>query len=314
MVKIRKILWALSAVIWLTTGCSFNSGQVQLLNWNWFGTPDRVTVQRGDTLYSISKRYNVPLRDLIEANHLTPPYTLTIGRQLRLPTAKFHTVCKGDTLYNISKRYNVDVTTLSKLNNLQPPFTLSIGQRLAIPGSVGGSTETYTPEPVKTQPQKTSGFSFWKSTPKKTASSSSTVKKTTTVKTASVSKTRKNKFAWPLKGTIISKYGTIGKGRNNDGINIKATLGAAVKAADAGRVAYAGNELKGFGNLILIKHDDGWITAYAHNDRLFVKKGQRVRKGEKIAAAGSTGSVNTPQLHFEIRSGKKALNPFNYLP
>ncbi len=313
MVKTRKILWALSAVIWLTTGCSFNSGQVQLLNWGWFGTPDTVTVQRGDTLYSISKRYNVPLRDLIEANNLTPPYTLVIGRQLRLPTAKFHVVCKGDTLYNISKRYNVDVTTLSKLNNLQAPYTLSIGQRLAIPGSVGGSSDSYTPEPVKTT-QKSSSFSFWKPAPKKTTSSSSTVKKTTTAKPASPSKYRKNKFAWPLKGTIVSKYGTIGKGRNNDGINIKATLGAAVKAADSGRVAYAGNELKGFGNLILIKHDDGWITAYAHNDRLFVKKGQRVRKGEKIAAAGSTGSVNSPQLHFEIRSGKKALNPLNYLP
>ena len=313
MVKTRKILWALSAIIWLTTGCSFNSGQVQLLNWSWFGTPDVITVQRGDTLYSISKRYNVPLRDLIEANNLTPPYTLVIGRQLRLPTAKFHTVCKGDTLYNISKRYNVDVTTLSKLNNLQAPYTLSIGQRLAIPGSVGGSSDSYTPEPVKTT-QKSSSFSFWKPAPKKTTSSSSTVKKTTTAKPASPSKYRKNKFAWPLKGTIVSKYGTIGKGRNNDGINIKATLGAAVKAADSGRVAYAGNELKGFGNLILIKHDDGWVTAYAHNDRLFVKKGQRVRKGEKIAAAGSTGSVNSPLLHFEIRSGKKALNPLNYLP
>ena len=278
--RARKIYFTLLAVLWLATGCSFDSGRVQLLNWNWFGTPDKVTVQRGDTLYSISKRYNVPLRDLIEINNLTPPYTLIIGRQLRLPTAKFHTVAKGDTLYNISKRYGVDVTTLSRVNHLQAPYTLSIGQRLALPGSVSGG-EVHTPAPVKT---------------------------------ATVSKYRKSKFAWPLQGTVISHYGTIGKGRNNDGINIKAKLGAAVKAADAGRVAYAGNELKGFGNLILIKHNDGWITAYAHNDRLFVKKGQKVKKGEKIAAAGSTGSVNTPQLHFEIRSGTKALNPLNYLP
>ena len=128
----------------LATGCSFDSGRVQLLNWNWFGTPDKVTVQRGDTLYSISKRYNVPLRDLIEINNLTPPYTLIIGRQLRLPTAKFHTVAKGDTLYNISKRYGVDVTTLSRVNHLQAPYTLSIGQRLALPGSVSGG-EVHTP-------------------------------------------------------------------------------------------------------------------------------------------------------------------------
>lgn len=116
-----------------------------------------------------------------------------------------------------------------------------------------------------------------------------------------------------MRGTVISKFGVIAKGRNNDGINIKAPLGAAVKAADAGTIAYAGNELKGFGNLILIKHSGGWITAYAHNDRLLVRKGQKVRKGEKIATVGSTGGVSSPQLHFEIRAGKKAVNPLSYL-
>ncbi len=327
MVRIRKVYLTLFAGLWLITGCSYNSGRVQLLNWNswnnWslFGAPDTITVQKGDTLYSISKRYNVPLRDLIEANHLTPPYTLTIGRTLRLPLAKTHTVAKGDTLYSISKRYDVDLTTLSKFNNLQAPYTLSIGQTLTIPGSVSNTASaTATPIPqakattsTTTKQTTQSRFSFWKPAEKKTTTA--TPKKMTTAqKTPAGSSVRKNKFAWPLKGTILSRYGTIGKGRNNDGINIKATLGAEVKAADAGKVAYAGNELKGFGNLILIKHNDGWITAYAHNDRLFVKKGQSVRKGEKIAAAGSTGSVNTPQLHFEIRSGKKALNPLNYLP
>ena len=112
----------------------------------------------------------------------------------------------------------------------------------------------------------------------------------------------------------MSIFGTIGKGRANDGINIKAARGTAVKAADAGTVAYAGNELKGFGNLILVRHNDGWITAYAHIDRLLVKKGQKVRRGEKIATGGATGGVNSPQLHFEIRAGKKAVNPVAYLP
>lgn len=147
---------------------------------------------------------------------------------------------------------------------------MSIGQRLALPGSVSGG-EVHTPAPVKTA-KKSSGFSFWKSTPKRPLPPAP---KSCRTQTATVSKYRKSKFAWPLQGTVISHYGTIGKGRNNDGINIKAKLGAAVKAADAGRVAYAGNELKGFGNLILIKHNDGWITAYAHNDRLFVKKGKK---------------------------------------
>lgn len=302
----RKVSLILVATMLLLTGCSFNSGRVELFNWNLFGTPDTVIVQRGDTLYSIARRYNIPIRNLIEVNHLQPPYTLRIGQQLRMPGTHYHTVAKGDTLYNISKRYNVDVTSLSRTNSLQPPYTLSIGQRLALPGSVSAASSTYTPTPQKASAS--TSYSFWKSSQSAKKTPSATVKQT------AVSTSRKSKFAWPVKGTIVSKYGTIGKGRNNDGINIKAPLGTAVKAADAGRVAYAGNELKGFGNLILIKHNDGWVTAYAHNDRLFVKKGQAVRKGEKIAAVGSTGSVNSPQLHFEIRSGKKALNPLSYLP
>ena len=119
---------------------------------------------------------------------------------------------------------------------------------------------------------------------------------------------------WPVQGKVIANFGSLGKGRKNDGINISAAKGTAVKAADAGTVAYAGNELKGFGNLILIKHHDGWITAYAHNDKLLVKKGQKVKKGEKISTVGSTGGVSDPQLHFEVRAGKKAVNPRTYLP
>ena len=119
---------------------------------------------------------------------------------------------------------------------------------------------------------------------------------------------------WPVNGKVVSNFGLVGKGRKNDGINIKAAIGTNVKAADKGIVAYAGNELKGFGNLVLIKHSDGYITAYAHNDRLYVKKGQKVLRGEKIATVGRTGSVNTPQLHFEVRAGKKAVNPRSYLP
>lgn len=179
-----------------------------------------------------------------------------------------------------------------------------------LPGSLSNTeTASYKAATPKTTPSRWSwkSSSSAKTTAKKTARSSRS-------KAQPVSKYRKTKFLWPVKGTVISHFGTIGKGRTNDGINIKAALGTNVKAADKGTVAYAGNELKGFGNLILIKHDDGWITAYAHNDRLFVKKGQRVARGEKIATVGSTGGVNTPQLHFEVRSGKKALNPTAYLP
>lgn len=208
------------------------------------------------------------------------------------------------------KKYDVDLRSLSRINRLNEPYTLAIGQRLVLPGSLSNTeTASYKAATPKTTPSRWSwkSSSSAKTTAKKTARSSRS-------KAQPVSKYRKTKFLWPVKGTVISHFGTIGKGRTNDGINIKAALGTNVKAADKGTVAYAGNELKGFGNLILIKHDDGWITAYAHNDRLFVKKGQRVARGEKIATVGSTGGVNTPQLHFEVRSGKKALNPTAYLP
>ncbi len=274
--------------------------------WSNWGSGNSVTVQRGDTLYSISRRYGVPLKDLINTNNLHAPYTLRVGQSLRLPVKQYHTVQRGDTLYSVSRQYNVDITSLSKINNLQTPYSLNVGDRLVLPASVGS---------VSTQ---NSTVSAQSSATKKTYSAPQTAY--SKVKSAPVTdsyvapKARKSKFDWPVKGTIISGYGNLGSGRKNDGINIKAALGTNVKAADSGTIAYAGNELKGFGNLILIKHTDGWITAYAHNDRLFVKKGQKVTRGEKIATVGSSGSVTTPQLHFEVRSGKKAVNPRPYLP
>ncbi len=270
-------------------------------------TPNSITVKKGDTLYSLSRTYNIPIRDIIEINHLTPPYTLYVGRVLRLPVARYHTVAMGDTLYSISKRYNVDITTLSRLNNLREPYTLSIGQKLALPASVSSNYVT----PVSESPTISSS---WSATSHQTTSTTQKAEPFFHSTQAKPTAYRKNKFAWPVRGTVISRYGAIGKGRSNDGINIKAPLGTVVKAADAGKVAYAGNELKGFGNLILIQHNDGWITAYAHNSSFLVKKGQWVQKGTPIAKVGSSGGVNTPQLHFEVRSGKKPLNPLAYLP
>lgn len=308
----KRVWIILLPLILLVSGCTFNSGRIQLINFGDFfnSHPDYVTIRKGDTLYSISKRYNVPIRDLVETNGLTPPYTLNIGRVLRMPNARYHIVAKGDTMYNISKRYNVDVSSLSRINNLNEPYTLVIGQRLVLPGSLSG---TATPSYRAAAPKLTPSRWSWSSSATRAASTRKTSQSHTPA-AAPAPKSRRGKFVWPVKGTIISHYGAIGKGRTNDGINIKAALGSTVKAADIGTVAYAGNELKGFGNLILIKHNDGWITAYAHNDRLFVKKGQKVSKGEKIATVGSTGGVNSPQLHFEVRYGKKTYNPSSYLP
>jgi murein DD-endopeptidase MepM/ murein hydrolase activator NlpD len=120
-------------------------------------------------------------------------------------------------------------------------------------------------------------------------------------------------FIWPLKGELIAEYGSTGKGQHNDGINIAAPRGTAVVAAESGVVAYAGNELRGFGNLLLIKHDEGWMTAYAHNDQLLVHRGDVVRRGQKIALVGDSGGVGQPQLHFELRQGTRAIDPMPVL-
>ena len=275
--------------------------------------------------------YNyTPLRGLIEENNLSAPYALNIGQSLKLPKRQKHVVSKGETLYSISKKYNVDITSLSRLNDLEEPYTISVGQTLMLPETLAGSSSSSTQYQIasKTSSGGSSSYSYTKgNTAKKTTTAKNTKSKTTAKKSTATAKSinkkaprknvstyRKTKFIWPVQGTVVSNFGIVGKGRKNDGINIKAAMGTNVKAADKGVVAYAGNELKGFGNLILIKHSDGYITAYAHNQHLYVKKGQKVLRGEKIATVGSTGSVNFPQLHFEVRAGKKAVNPRSYLP
>jgi murein DD-endopeptidase MepM/ murein hydrolase activator NlpD len=117
------------------------------------------------------------------------------------------------------------------------------------------------------------------------------------------------RFIWPVEGKVMSGFGSKGDGLNNDGINIAAARGTPVYAAAAGVVAYAGNEIRGFGNLLLIQHPDGWMTAYAHQDKLLVKRGDRVQQGQQIGAVGATGNVLSPQLHFEVRRGKRPVDP-----
>ncbi|PKU23692.1 LysM peptidoglycan-binding domain-containing M23 family metallopeptidase [Telmatospirillum siberiense] len=120
-------------------------------------------------------------------------------------------------------------------------------------------------------------------------------------------------FVWPVHGTLLAEFGTTGKGQHNDGINIAVPRGTPVVAAQDGVVAYAGNELRGFGNLLLVKHADGWMTAYAHNDTLLVKRGDTVRRGQQIAKAGDSGGVAQPQVHFEVRQGTRAVDPMTFL-
>jgi murein DD-endopeptidase MepM/ murein hydrolase activator NlpD len=125
--------------------------------------------------------------------------------------------------------------------------------------------------------------------------------------------TGKGPFVWPVQGKVIGAFGSSNEGLKNDGINIAAPSGAPVVAAADGTIAYAGNELRGFGNMILIRHDGGYVTAYAHNASLLVKKGDKVKRGQTIARVGQTGAVFGPQLHFEIRKGTQPVDPMSFL-
>lgn len=133
------------------------------------------------------------------------------------------------------------------------------------------------------------------------------------METASSAQSTGVAFAWPLRGRVISEFGTKLSGERNDGINIAAILGAPIHAAANGTVTYAGNGLKGYGNLVLIRHAEGYVTAYAHADTLAVAKGDIVSKGQVIGYAGETGGAAEPQLHFEIRHGTTPVNPRSLL-
>ena len=121
------------------------------------------------------------------------------------------------------------------------------------------------------------------------------------------------KLRWPVSGKIIAGFGGRPDGTHNDGINLQVPLGTEVHAAESGVVAYAGSELKGYGNLVLLRHDNGWVTAYAYNDELLVKRGDKIKRGQVIAKAGKTGAVDQPQVHFELRQGSKPVDPMPYL-
>lgn len=121
------------------------------------------------------------------------------------------------------------------------------------------------------------------------------------------------RFVWPVRGKILSGFGDKPGGLRNDGINIEAARGTAVTAAGDGTVAYAGNQLKSFGNLVLIRHDDGWVTVYAHLDEIKVQQGQQIARGQAVGTVGQTGNVRAPQLHFAVRKGEQVVNPLGQL-
>ena len=325
-------------------------------------TPDLVAVQPGDTIYALSRRYNRPVRAIIDDNGLQPPYLLQPGQQLRIPGGRFHTVQRGETLYSISRAYDADVYSIAQGNDLASPYTIEVGQQLRITSptayAVASASPMQMPLPssrgieVEALPPPSVAPAGAPSAPAAPVANEPAPLPEVTVPTApgappvasepvppapnqqiaaapvpppsaapeappereAVLPPRSGRtFSWPVRGRILSTFGPKADGLHNDGINIAARAGAPVIAAENGVVVYAGNELRGFGNLLLVRHADGWITAYAHLDKSLVKKGQKVTRGQAIGTVGSSGGVSQPQLHFEIRRGTQAVDPAKFL-
>ena len=306
---------------------------------------DTITVAKGNTLYSLARKNGMNVSELAKINNLQEPYTLSIGQKLTtrsgavkqeipnvVSTEKITTketvkptvakrvdlmeitVQKGDTLYSLSRKYEIPVNDLAVMNKLSSPFTLSVGQKIKVPKL--NNVKTASVSEIKNESGKAVGT---KITPAQKSDNSTTVASKEKISSDPQKQLPKmvarsgSKFSWPVRGKILSAYGAKNNGLFNDGINISAPIGTAVKAAENGVVAYAGNEVKGMGNLIIIQHSDGWMTIYAHLDSMSVKRGTRVTVGNQIGRVGKTGKVDEPQLHFEIRKGTKAYNPTQYL-
>jgi murein DD-endopeptidase MepM/ murein hydrolase activator NlpD len=253
-----------------------------------------IVVPEGATLFQIAEEQRVSLRALIDANGIDNPLALVAGQTLRLPEPDTYVVERGDTLDDVARRHSVQPRSLALLNGLAAPYRLSPGDVLVLPGSSGAG-------------QAVAGQGG--ATPAAAAAP-------TRVPTASGARATgaASGFAWPLAGEVIDGFGPKSGGRRNDGVNIAARAGDPVRAAADGLVIYAGDDLAGYGALILVKHEGGWISAYAHNRALLVREEQTVTRGQPIAEAGASGGVDRPQLHFELRRDGGPVDPLTVLP
>lgn len=251
-------------------------------------------VAYGETIYSIGRQYGANPNDIIAANRLADPGSIRVGQHLTVPAGGTAVVASAAPLPSAASQAAVSKPPSSGTLTLPPETksTVTEAETRVIPGvpSIPVETRSNTPPaiPASTTPSVVDDM----------------------VEPPSADGTS---FRWPVRGRIISGFGTEPNGQRNDGINLAVPEGTSVKAAEAGTVIYAGNELEGYGNLVLIRHADDWVSAYAHNSELMVKKGDKVRRGQTIAVAGMSGSVTSPQVHFELRKKAKPVNPLDYL-
>ena len=238
-----------------------------------------------------------------------------------------HVVNRGDTLISIARRNHVPVAELAKANNLDQSAKLSLGMKLTVPGAktaaVAPAAQPVAAAPAqpvaavaapatkmasrrRTAAERAAGVRHHQCRGRKARRRSASVKPSEATGALPT-------FRWPVRGKVITSYGAKTNGKSNDGINLAVPEGTPVKAAEDGVVAYSGNELKGYGNLVLVRHSNGYVTAYAHASELLVKRGDTIKRGQIIAKSGQSGEVGSPQLHFEIRKGSSPVDPLQFL-
>ncbi|KKD61144.1 membrane protein [Grimontia sp. AD028] len=266
-------------------------------------------VQKGDTLYYIAYITDRDVNDIISANNLSAPYTIFPGQKLNLWREKYVPPAYGKKDVNAGAA----VVVTGAVGATTAPAVVA-----ATPPAVSGSSAKSKQDNQKIASQNKSGSSSQnkknvEQQKVKEYSQPVTKNKPSVDKSANKSsgKTETISWQWPSKGRVISGFSSSELG--NKGIDIAGNRGQSINASADGKVVYAGNALRGYGNLIIIKHNDDYLSAYAHNDRIFVSERQSVKKGQKIASMGSSGT-NSVRLHFEIRYKGKSVNPLRYLP
>jgi murein DD-endopeptidase MepM/ murein hydrolase activator NlpD len=270
-----------------------------------------VQVQPFENVYDVAERVRTPLRALIELNGLRPPYVLTPGMVLRVPPPVIYTVGEGDTLFGVARRFSIDPRSLANLNDFAMETRLRPGQMLALPSLVqdkGPNREARGPRPtgLEAQTRLAAGAEARPGAGRASAERPAVEPlpprpSTPSASEAEIASLGRGKFIWPVHGEVLSTFGPKGPGQRNDGVNIAATPGEAVRAAAAGTVVYAGNSIPAFGNLVLVKHPGGWATLYGNLGRITVSNNAQVSQGQELGTAGVSGAVDRPQVHFEIR-------------
>jgi murein DD-endopeptidase MepM/ murein hydrolase activator NlpD len=275
-----------------------------------------IQVAKGDTLSSLSRQYDVSIEQIMSANNL-PDGHLHVGQELIIPGSRGKPTETKERVappavaakqtQPATPRDKPDVHVV-KTTTIPAPGTSLAEEEAQQAAKAGGAPKKDTPPtaPISASNETTGPSGPGSSTP-------STPHVATNEQLPAPDPMSGNSFRWPVRGRVVSGFGTKPDGGNNDGIDLAVPQGTSVMAAENGVVAYAGNELKGYGNLILIRHANNWVSAYAHNEEILVKRGDKVRRGQIIAKAGATGSVNQPQVHFELRKGSRPVDPTKFM-